>query len=81
MTSDEAFLRDLSELLGTPEPSAAEREAVLDLTRVVAHSSERRFGPLTVYALALAMDGASAPQDRAERLQSAIRTIEDRSAH
>ncbi|CAN5670244.1 hypothetical protein BH24ACT15_BH24ACT15_20760 [soil metagenome] len=76
MSADEEFLGHMAALLGTPSLSSQERATVLDLTRVIAHSTERRFGPLTVYALGLSMAASMPPQDRAERLQRAIDAIE-----
>jgi hypothetical protein len=73
---DDARLAALTEALGVTAPDAAEQAAVLDLTRVIAHSSERRFGPLAVYALALAMDPAGAPDQRTDQLRAAIDVIE-----
>jgi hypothetical protein len=51
------FFADLAARAGTAPLSDAEAGAVLDLTRVVAHTRERRLAPLTAYAAALAMDG------------------------
>lgn len=76
MSADEEFLAQMSDLLGTPLLSSQERAAVLDLTRVIAHSTERRFGPLAVYALGLSMTAATSPHDRLERVQQAIVVIE-----
>lgn len=73
---DDAGLRAISEALGVALPHGAEQEAVLDLTRVVAHSSERHFGPLAAYALALAMSSDATPQQRLDRLRVAIDAIE-----
>lgn len=78
MSVDENFLAEIAELLGTPRPTAAERTAVLDLTRIVAHSTERRFGPLAVYALALSLDPATEPAERSARLHAAIAAVEAR---
>lgn len=51
------FFADLAARAGTAPLSDAEADAVLDLTRVVAHTRERRLAPLTAYAAALAMGG------------------------
>lgn len=53
--SVEPFFRELAATAGTMPLSDAEAEAVLDLTRVVAHTRERRLAPLTAYAAALAV--------------------------
>ncbi len=42
---------------GVPELDAGEREALLDLTRLAAHASERVAGPLTVYLLGMTLAG------------------------
>jgi Domain of unknown function (DUF6457) len=45
-----------------------ERDALLELTRLAAHASERIAGPLTVYALGMALAGV--PQEaRLERIR------------
>ena len=80
MDSD-AGLQAVTDALGVTLPTAAEQEAVLDLTRVVAHRSERRFGPLAVYALALALaEEDPSPEARVVRLRAAIDDIESRPA-
>ena len=53
----EPFFRELAASAGTAALSDAEADAVLDLTRVVAHTRERRLAPLTAYAAALAFAG------------------------
>jgi hypothetical protein len=73
---DDAGLRAVIDALGAALPSAAEQEAVLDLTRVVAHGSQRRFGPISVYALALALDPSSPSADRVAVLRRAIDAFE-----
>jgi hypothetical protein len=80
MSADDAVLAELSELLGLPLLSEEEQEAVLDLTRVVAHGVQRRFGPLTAYALGLAMslradEDGSDPADRTLRVRRAIEVL------
>ncbi|HUG86530.1 MAG TPA: DUF6457 domain-containing protein [Euzebya sp.] len=75
---EDTGLRAISEALGVALPHDAERDAVLDLTRVVAHSSQRHFGPLAAYGLALAMSHDATPQQRLDRLRTAIAAIESR---
>ena len=74
--SDDAFFAQLASLLGTPEITAEERTAVLDLTRVVAHGSERRYAPLTAWALALTLSSDDSAADRTARVRSAIGALE-----
>lgn len=62
--SVEPFFAELAADAGTVPLSDAEAEAVLDLTRVVAHTRERRLAPLSAYAAALAF----AHLDEAERI-------------
>jgi len=47
--------------VGVTEPPEKESEAVLDLTRAVAHSVERKAGPIVLYALGLASAGLDEP--------------------
>ena len=75
---DDAGLRAIGEALGVSLPHGPEEEAVLDLTRVVAHSSERPYGPLAAYAVGLAMSHDATPEQRLERLRTAIDAIESR---
>lgn len=42
---------------GAPALDEAERDAILGLTRLAAHTSERIAGPLTVYLLGMAVAG------------------------
>lgn len=62
--SVEPFFRELAAQAGTVPLSDAEAEVVLDLTRVVAHTRERRLAPLTAYAAALGL----AELDEADRI-------------
>ena len=73
--ADEEFFTTLAERFGTPVPDAEERRLVLDLTRVVAHSAERRFAPLTAWALALTLDEAD-PAARIARLREVLAALE-----
>lgn len=45
-----------------------ERDALLELTRLAAHASERIAGPLTVYALGMALAGVP-PEARLGRIR------------
>jgi hypothetical protein len=62
----------LAERAETPVIGQDEADAVLDLTRVVAHSSERRFAPLTAYVAGLAFAQMDERQ-REARLRTLIR--------
>jgi len=61
----EQFLERVRSLLGPNPPSvgAGEVEAILELARVAAHSSERRAAPVTTYLAGLVLGGA-APEAR-----------------
>jgi hypothetical protein len=61
----EEFLAKVRSLLGPDAPSVTEGEieAVLELARVAAHSSERRAAPVTTYLIGMAVAGA-APEAR-----------------
>lgn len=72
-TDATAFFSDLADTLGTPEPSADEIEAVLKLTKVVAHRHERYLAPVTAYAIGLALAGEAVPAARAARLEAFTR--------
>jgi hypothetical protein len=57
----EEFLAKVRSLLGPDAPSVTEGEieAVLELARVAAHSSERRAAPVTTYLIGMAVAGAA----------------------
>jgi hypothetical protein len=61
----EDFLERVRSLLGPNPPAvgAGEVEAILELARVAAHSSERRAAPVTTYLAGLVLGGA-APEAR-----------------
>jgi hypothetical protein len=61
----EEFIDRVRSLLGPAAPSIGdgEIEAVLELARVAAHSSERRAAPITTYLVGMAVAGA-APEAR-----------------
>jgi hypothetical protein len=67
----DAWLERVRAELGTESPplANAEREALLELTRLAAHTSERVAGPFTVYALGMAVAGLP-EEDRLERIRS-----------
>ena len=57
----EEFLERVRSLLGPNPPAvgAGEVEAILELARVAAHSSERRAAPVTTYLVGLVLGGAA----------------------
>lgn len=65
----EAFFADLAEIAPNTPITAAEAGEVLELARVVAHRVERRFAPLTSYAMGLALDGDQPTEERAARIR------------
>ena len=75
MSDDEAFFSKLAEATAAEPVSASEIDAVLDFTRVVAHTQERRFAPVASYALGLAL-GASDPAERVEIIRRAINAVQ-----
>lgn len=80
MTEDsvEPFFAALAASAGTVPLSDAEAEAVLELTRVVAHTRERRLAPLTAYAAALAFAFAELDEaGRIARLRTLIQQLQD----
>ena len=54
MTGAEDWIEAYSAALGAPPPTAQEREAVLKLASVAAHSSERRAAPIACWLAARA---------------------------
>ncbi|WP_214410908.1 DUF6457 domain-containing protein [Sphaerisporangium fuscum] len=52
------------------DPEKVDRDAVLDLTRDVAHGVARPAAPLTAYLLGLAQGAGTAPPDAVERLSA-----------
>ncbi|MEV7009036.1 DUF6457 domain-containing protein [Streptosporangium sp. NPDC051022] len=50
------------------DPATVDRDALLDLTKEVAHGVARPAAPLTAYVLGLAQGAGSAPQDALERV-------------
>lgn len=74
---EETFLARLAEEAGTAVISAGEAEAVLDLARVVAHGAQRRFAPLTAYALGLALSADAEPHEREVRVRALTALVGD----
>jgi hypothetical protein len=75
MSDDEAFFAKLAEATAAEPVSAPEIDAVLDFTRVVAHTQERRYAPVASYALGLAL-GAADPAERVEAIRRAITAMQ-----
>jgi hypothetical protein len=58
-----------------PEVSDGEREALLDLARIAAHTSERWTAPISTYVVGVAL--ASLPADRrSDVLRELVATLE-----
>ncbi len=75
----ERFLNALAEAAGTPSVGPDEATALLDLARVTASRTQRRFAPLTAYALGLAIGAGDAPADalgRTSRIREVIGIVE-----
>jgi hypothetical protein len=58
------------------DPARVDRNAVLDLTRDVAHGVARPAAPLTAYLVGLAQGAGTAPDNAVERLSSLARDWE-----
>ncbi|MFF5205457.1 DUF6457 domain-containing protein [Streptosporangium sp. NPDC000396] len=58
------------------DPAKVDRDALLDLTKEVAHGVTRPAAPLTAYLLGLAQGAGSAPPDAVERLTTLARNWE-----
>ncbi|GAA4592924.1 hypothetical protein GCM10023194_55960 [Planotetraspora phitsanulokensis] len=58
------------------DPARVDRNAVLDLTREVAHGVARPAAPLTAYLVGLAQGAGTAPDDAVARLSSLARDWE-----
>ena len=71
------FLERVRALLGPtpPEVGEGEIEAILELARVAAHSSERRAAPVTTYLAGLVLGGA-APEAREAFLDDLVVKLE-----
>lgn len=62
------------------DPATIDRDALLDLTKEVAHGVTRPAAPLTAYVLGLAQGAGSAPPDAVERLTALAREWERTAA-
>ncbi|GAA3113288.1 hypothetical protein GCM10010466_00430 [Planomonospora alba] len=58
------------------DPARVDRDALLDLTKDVAHGVARPAAPLTAYILGLAQGAGTAPPDAAERVAGLARDWE-----
>lgn len=58
------------------DPAEIDRDALLDLTKEVAHGVTRPAAPLTAYLLGLAQGAGTAPPDAVERLTALAREWE-----
>lgn len=82
MTADEpleSFFARLADAAGTVPITPAEADAVLDLARVVAHGTERRYAPLTAYAVGLALGPDVDPVGREARVRAVIDVVHELS--
>lgn len=70
------WLDDLANALGQDALNEDEVETLLDLTRDVAHGVERKFGPLSMFLLGLAVGSRSGDRDAA--LTALIPVLTDR---
>jgi hypothetical protein len=60
---------------GTPPLTPEETDAVLALTKVVAHTAERYYAPLAAYAAGLAIGADTDPAVRAARVRELIDVV------
>lgn len=75
----ERFFADLAETAPSAPVTALEARELLDLARVVAHGTERRFAPLATYAAGLALDASQPAEQRAARIRQ-VREAAERLA-
>lgn len=68
----ETYFTRLAAEGGTAPLTPGEADAVLDLTKVVAHTAERYYAPLAAYAAGLAIGAGTDPAERAERVRALI---------
>jgi Domain of unknown function (DUF6457) len=73
----EEFIDKVRSLLGPDAPSVSEdeAEAVLELARVAAHTSERRAAPVTAYLIGMTVAGA-APEARTAFIDDLVVKLE-----
>lgn len=60
---------------GAEQPGPDERDALLDLARIAAHSSERWTAPVSTYMAGLALATVD-PAERASRLRALVEELE-----
>lgn len=73
---EEIAFTDLAELLGVEDLSAEEQAAVLDLAKVVAHTSVRRYAPLVAYALGRTIDDDGDDAGRIAAIRAMITRVQ-----
>lgn len=76
MSNDQTddWLTAAADVLGVPPLDAEEIELLLDLTRDIAHGTERRFAPLTSLLVGAAISGR---RDRKDALREAVDELRD----
>lgn len=68
--------RELASEVGTAPLTEAEAAELLDLARVVAHSTQRKYAPLATYAMGLALGTAGTAAERAAAIRAAREAVE-----
>ncbi|MGH8904456.1 MAG: DUF6457 domain-containing protein [Egibacteraceae bacterium] len=68
----EDYFARLTAVGGTPPLTPEETDAVLDLTKVVAHTAERYYAPLAAYVVGLAIGAGTDQAERAARVRALI---------
>lgn len=76
MTAEVEFFDRLAAQAGTARIADDEVTAVLDLARIVAHGTERRFAPLAAYAVGLGLPADTRPAERAEHVRNVIAAVQ-----
>lgn len=66
-------LQEMAAALGVPSLSAEEQKLLLDVSRDVAHGSQRRNAPLSTFLLGVAVAGSS---DRPADLRQAVSRLQ-----
>lgn len=74
----EVWLDELATALPGPDVAIgeAERDVLLDLARIAAHTSERWTAPISTFVAGLAL-AHSAPQERLELLRRVVERLDD----